>query len=235
MTVTAARIDAARQAIVRAAQRSGRSAADVRLIAVTKGFGAQAVSAALDAGVTDVGESRVQEARRKRSELGNLGVDWHLLGHLQTNKAAQAAATFDAVHSIDSERIAAALATAPRDPGLGPLAVLVEVDMSGVATRTGAGAAEAEALVRACAGLTGIHLIGLMTIAPPGDAGVARASFRRLRQIRDRLEVTTGVAMPELSMGMSNDYQVAVEEGATMVRLGRALFGEPPTRILARP
>lgn len=217
---------AVRARIDEAAQRAGRSGDDVRLIAVTKGFDASRVNAAIESGVTDIGENRVQEAAAKRADV-HPGVNWHLVGHLQTNKAKTAALIFDAVHSLDSERVARALAQ-HRPLEAQPLAVLIEVELTGIAGRTGVPEGGAETLARAVAGLPGVHLLGLMTIAPPSGADSARACFRRLRELRDRLEHRSGWALPELSMGMSGDYEVAVEEAATMVRIGRAIFGDRP-------
>jgi PLP dependent protein len=216
-------VEAVRSRISRAAERAGRAPADVRLIAVTKGFGPPYANAAVAAGVFDIGENRVQEAMSKRQEVS--GATWHLIGHLQTNKAKPAAEFFDAVHSLDSERIARALAT-QRPLDADPMAALLEVELTGLPNRSGVPEAGAEALLREAAGLPGIHVLGLMTIAPPvDDPQDARAYFIRLRELRDRLEQSSGWALPELSMGMSSDFEVAVEEGATMVRVRRAIFG----------
>lgn len=212
--------------VARAAARVGRSPDDVRVIAVTKDVEVERIAEAIHAGVTDIGESRVQEARAKRARLDG-DVAWHLLGHLQTNKARQAADCFDVIHSIDSARVATTVGAA-RDPDAVPLEALVEVELGDVETRTGVRPADAEAVVRGCAGLYGIHLVGLMTIAPRGGSEIAKVAFRQLRELRDHLERVTSCPLPELSMGMSNDFEIAVEEGATMVRLGRALFGDRP-------
>ncbi|MBV9525366.1 MAG: YggS family pyridoxal phosphate-dependent enzyme [Candidatus Dormibacteraeota bacterium] len=222
----AANIAAVRARIDAAARRAGRDAQDVRLIAVSKGFDAARINQAIEAGITDIGENRVQEAAAKRDGVTH-EVNWHLVGHLQTNKAKAAAAMFDAVHSLDSERVARALAE-HRPGDSAPLAALIEVELTGIAARTGVAEADAEAVLRAAAGLPGVHVLGLMTIAPPGGADQARACFQRLGTLRERLERSSGWALPELSMGMSGDYEVAVEEGATMVRIGRAIFGDRP-------
>ena len=222
----AANIDAVRTRIDAAARRTGRGEGGVRLIAVTKGFDAACVNQAVDAGVTDVGENRVQEAASKQSGVQHT-VNWHLVGHLQTNKAKTAAAIFDAVHSVDSERVARALAQ-HRPADAEPLAALLEVELTGIAGRTGVDESGAEALLRAVAGLPGVHVLGLMTIAPQAREDQVRACFSRLRALRDRLERASGWSLPELSMGMSGDYEIAVEEGATMVRIGRAIFGDRP-------
>jgi pyridoxal phosphate enzyme (YggS family) len=219
------RIEAVRGRIAAAAERSGRDPRDVLLIAVTKGVNATRVDEAISAGVEDVGENRIQEAEDKQGEVRQTA-RWHLIGHLQTNKAARAAALFDFVHSVDSRRIADALST-HRPPGLDPIGVLLEVELTGLATRFGVHEGDVEGIVEELVNVPAIHLMGLMTIAPfSEDPEDARATFTRLRHVRDHMEHVTGWALPELSMGMSNDFEVAIEEGATMVRVGRAIFGE---------
>jgi len=192
---------------------------------VTKGVAAARVDEAIAAGVEDVGENRIQEAAEKQREVHN-AARWHLIGHLQTNKAGRAAALFDFVHSVDSKRIADAL-SAHRPAGRDPIGVLVEVELTGLPARSGVAEPDVEALVEELVNVPSIHVMGLMTIAPfsqnPDDA---RATFTRLRHVRDHMEHVTGWALPELSMGMSNDFEIAIEEGATMVRIGRAIFGE---------
>ena len=224
----AERLEAVRGRIARAAERAGRDAASVRLIAVTKTVSVERITEAVAAGITEVGENRVQEAQRKHGQLPT-GLRWHLVGHLQRNKAAVASQLFDTVQSVDSERIAALLARhrAGRD---GPLEVLVEVELTGLPTRTGIPPESIEATVRAAASLPGLRLAGLMTIAPFGDPEAARGCFRRLRELRDGLRSRLHLDLDDLSMGMSDDFEVAVEEGATTVRIGRALFGERPPR-----
>ena len=216
---------AVRTRIEAAATRASREPASVRLIAVTKGVPPERIAAAVAAGVTDIGENRVQEAEAKRGRVSG-DVAWHLIGHLQTNKARRAAELFDAVHSIDSERVARALAT-HRHLERDPLPVLIEVELTGIAGRSGVATAAAEGLARGVIGMPAIHLVGLMTIAPPvTDPEDARPYFVRLRELRDRIEQACSWPLPELSMGMSGDFEVAVEEGATMVRVGRAIFGD---------
>jgi hypothetical protein len=220
------RLARVRARITAAALRSERDPSDVRLIAVSKGMPAARVDAAIDAGVEDIGENRIQEAADKQREVRN-AARWHLIGHLQTNKAARAAALFDFVHSVDSLRVADALST-HRPPGRDPIGVLLEVELTGLPTRYGVAESDVEAVVQQLVNVPAIHLMGLMTIAPfSDDPEDARASFVRLRHIRDHMEHATGWALPELSMGMSNDFEIAIEEGATMVRVGRAIFGEP--------
>jgi PLP dependent protein len=219
------RLQAVRARIDAAAARVNRDPLDILLIAVTKGVRAERVDEAIDAGVEDVGENRVQEASDKQGEVRNTA-RWHLIGHLQTNKAGRAAALFDFVHSVDSRRIADALSS-HRPPGLDPIGVLLELELTGQANRFGVREADVEGLVQQLVNVPFLHLMGLMTIAPfSEDPEGARATFTRLRHIRDHMEHVTGWALPELSMGMSNDFEVAIEEGSTMVRVGRAIFGE---------
>jgi PLP dependent protein len=219
------RLERVRARITAAALRAERDPRDVRLIAVSKGMPAARVDAAIEAGVEDIGENRIQEAADKQREVRN-AARWHLIGHVQTNKAARAAALFDFVHSVDSRRVADALST-HRPPGRDPIGVLLEVELTGLPTRYGVVESDVESVVQQLVNVPAIHLMGLMTIAPySDDPEDARASFTRLRHIRDHMEHATGWALPELSMGMTNDFEVAVEEGATMVRIGRAIFGE---------
>jgi pyridoxal phosphate enzyme (YggS family) len=219
------RLGAVRGRIDAAAARANRDPLDVLLIAVTKGVSAARVDEAISAGVQDVGENRIQEAADKQGTVQH-SARWHLIGHLQTNKASRAAALFDVVHSVDSRRIADALST-HRPPGRDPIGVLLEVELTGLPTRFGVHEADVEGVVQQLVNVPSIHLMGLMTIAPfSDDPEDARATFTRLRHVRDHMEHATGWALPELSMGMSNDFDVAIEEGATMVRVGRAIFGE---------
>jgi pyridoxal phosphate enzyme (YggS family) len=223
-------IATARARIAAAAERAGRDPGAVRLIAVSKTVAAERVAEAVAAGVTDLGENRVQEAVAK-APLLPAGLRWHMVGHLQTNKAARAASTFAVVHSVDSVRLAELLA-ARRPAGLGVLEVLLEVELTGLPGHTGFAPEAVGEAVAAIGGLDGLRLRGLMTMAPPvGDPELARPAFGRLRRLRDEIEQGAGAALPELSMGMSDDYEVAVEEGATVVRLGRAIFGERPPRV----
>jgi pyridoxal phosphate enzyme (YggS family) len=225
-TGVADRLAEVRRRIDGAAARAGRDPAAVRLVAVTKTVAPERIAEAATAGITDIGENRVQEALAKQGRVPDTLV-WHLIGHLQSNKAPAAARLFDAVHSIDSGRIAIALA-GHRDPDRGPLLGLVEVDFTGVAGRTGVAPDRAEAVLGEATGTPGLEIRGLMTIAPFGDPAAARDCFRRLRDLRDRLREGLGLSLPELSMGMSDDFEIAVEEGATLVRLGRVIFGERP-------
>lgn len=204
------------------------------MVAVVKGFGPEVAAAAVQAGLQDLGENRVQEARAKipavRSLLGGAAAPaWHLVGHLQRNKAKWAVELFDWVHSVDSAPLAHELsrrATSARRT----VRVLVEVNVAGEPTKHGVEPREAQDLVELVASLPGLRLEGLMTVAPlsPDPEGV-RWVFRALRELRDRIRTDRGLELRELSMGMTDDFEVAVEEGATWLRLGRALLGERPT------
>jgi PLP dependent protein len=227
-TPIAARIKQVRARIAAAAQRAGRDPAEVSLIAISKGTPAAGVDAAIAAGVENIGENRVQEAADKQRQVTNIA-RWHLVGHLQTNKAARAARLCDVVHSVDSRRVADAL-SANRPAGRDPMVVLLEVELTGLPTRFGVPEADVESVIHQLVNVPAIHLMGLMTIAPHAeDPEGARPFFTRLRHLRDHMQHVSGWALPELSMGMSDDYEVAVEEGATMVRIGRAIFGSRPT------
>ncbi len=216
-----------REEIARVQAREGLRGT-VRIVAVTKGHPVNAVRAALEAGVPDVGESRVQEALAKQEALTGLPVVWHLVGHVQTNKAKHVAGRFAMVHSVDSLRVADALARAVDRAGAPVLGVLLQVNVSAEAQKSGCAPPAAAEIAGHIAAQPQLRLGGLMTIAPlTDDEGTQRAVFGRLRELRDRL-AGAGRALPELSMGMSGDYRAAVAEGATMVRLGTVLFGERP-------
>jgi PLP dependent protein len=220
----ASRLHEVRARVQQAAERAGRDPAAIRVVAVTKGHAAAAVEAALAAGVRDIGESRVQEAQAKQRELLGQVATWHMIGHLQRNKTRLAAVMFDVVQSVDSVQLATAL-DRHRPQAARPLPVLIEVDLTGIQGRGGVPAEAAPALLSAMRGLRRLETVGLMTIAPPGSREVARDCFARLRGLRDALSHDHGFPLPELSMGMSDDFEVAVAEGASMVRLGRVLFG----------
>ena len=228
-TDVAGALQAVRGRIARAAESAHRDPSSVRLIVVTKGVPAARVDAAILAGATDLGENRVQETRAKQPRVAG-AADWHLIGHLQTNKAKAAVELFDVVQSVDSERVATALAAHRATTGRAPLPVLIEVELTDIPARTGVRPERAEALARAIAQMRSLQLSGLMTIAAPvadaADAADAAPCFRRLRELRDRLSQRLSLPLPELSMGMSDDFEVAIAEGATMVRVGSAIFGE---------
>ncbi len=215
----AKRLAGVRTRIADATRRSGRGADVVTLVLASKTQPPEAIRAAYDAGARDFGENYVQEAATKLAAVGTLGgARWHLIGHLQTNKAKLAVSIFDLIQSVDSVRLVSALAkahTAPR------VRALIEVNLGGEATKTGTAPDRIEPLIEAARDR--VEIIGLMTIPPPG---AAREYFVRLRTMRDRLAAHSGLALSELSMGMTDDFEIAIEEGATMVRVGRAVFGE---------
>ena len=219
------RIERLRERIASAARRSGRGPEAVRLVAVVKTVPARVVAEAVAAGIADLGESRVQEAGDHIAEVGRDRARWHLIGHLQRNKAARAAELFDRVHSLDSLELARTLATRAAVRGR-QLAVLIEVNISGEATKQGVAPESAAALAAEVAGLPGLALDGLMTVGARVERPEqAREGFARLRELRDRIAAAGGVRLPELSMGMSGDFEAAIAEGSTMVRIGTALFG----------
>ena len=224
-----ASLDAVRERIARASERAGRGEA-VEVVAVTKTHGDDVVDAALAAGLRRLGENRVQELAGKVARLQEQGrtaeAEWHLIGHLQRNKVKQALPLFDLIHSIDSERLATELSKeAEREARV--VTGLVQVNTSGEDAKSGFGYDEAvDGVGRICA-LPSLRVVGLMTMAPfVDDERVLRDTFRRARELFDRCATIDGFEARHLSMGMSNDYEIAVEEGSTMVRLGTALFGE---------
>ena len=195
----------------------------VRIVAVTKTHGAEALRAAAAAGLFDVGENRVQEALGKQDALGDLGLTWHLIGSLQRNKARQAAGRFALIHSVDRADLAVELDR--RVPATSRQPVLVQVNCSGEAQKGGVSPEELPALLDTLDGLPRLEVRGLMTMsALTDDREEQRRAFRRLRELRDALQRGER-RLPELSMGMSGDFPTAVEEGATMIRLGTVLFG----------
>ena len=206
-------------------QAAGGWSHPVTIVAVTKGFGPDAVVAARAAGLADVGENRVQEALEKmaRPELAT-GLTWHLIGHLQRNKAKLVPGRFALVHSLDSEELALELDRRAAARG-GRQPVLLQVNVAGEEQKSGCAVVDAPALARRLARLEHLALEGLMTMAPfTDDPAVPRRTFRGLRALRDRLK-EDGLWLPTLSMGMSGDFATAVEEGATVIRLGTILFG----------
>jgi PLP dependent protein len=201
----------------------------VTLVAVTKGFGLDAVEAALAAGLSELGENRVQEALAKIDTPVGRRATWHLIGHLQRNKAKFVPGRFALVQSLDSAALADELARRAAAAGA-PLRVLLQVNVAGEPQKSGCAPAAAAPLARHVAGLADLALAGLMTIAPfTDDPAVQRRTFRDLRALRDAIQQEEGLWLPTLSMGMSADYAVAVEEGATVIRLGTALFGPRAT------
>jgi pyridoxal phosphate enzyme (YggS family) len=202
---------AVEQRIAAACGRAGRKRSEVTLVAVSKTFAAERVDEAIAAGVTHIGENRVQEARDKKP-LVRASARWHLIGHLQSNKAKDAVHIFDVIETVDSVDLAQKIARASeaaRD-------VLLQVNIGEEAQKSGVAPNDVEAMARQIRGISGVNLIGLMAIPPLGDA---RPHFRRLRALRDQ------IGLEHLSMGMSEDFEIAIEEGSTMVRIGRAVFG----------
>ncbi len=217
----AERIASIQGRIAAACARVARDPRGVTLVAVSKTFPPAAVAEAYRAGLRHFGENRVQEAEEKVRQVSALGATpvWHLVGHLQTNKARTAAGLFAIIHSIDSVRTAEALSRHTQ----GTLPVFLEVNVAGEANKSGVAPEDVAALWKAVQGLTHIQVLGLMTVAPlAADPEAVRPVFRRLRELRD------GLGLAGLSMGMTDDFEVAIEEGATHVRIGRAIFGARP-------
>jgi len=227
MTDPAANLALVRQAIADAATAAGRDPSTVRLVAVSKTHPAAAVVAAAAAGQHIFGESRVQEAREKIPACPP-GLDWHFIGHLQKNKVRQALPLFGFFHSIDSTPLAQALDRIAGETGQN-VEGLLEVNVSGEATKYGFTPAQLRTEFPALAKLPHLRIRGLMTMAPYSDNPEdARPVFRALRELRDELQTAHGHALPELSMGMSGDFAPAIEEGATLVRIGSSIFGDRP-------
>jgi pyridoxal phosphate enzyme (YggS family) len=224
----AKRLGTVRERIDTAARRSRRDASSIRLVLASKMQPPAAIRAAWRAGARDFGENYVQEAVSKRAELQALlsikdlaDIRWHLIGHLQNNKA-KVAARASLIHSIDSARLVDALERAQKSPRVRGL---VEVNLGAESSKSGVAPDAVASLLDASRGK--IEIVGLMTIPPPAPTPeLARPYFARLREMRDRLAIQTGLALSELSMGMSDDFEIAIEEGATIVRVGRAVFGE---------
>ena len=222
------RLGDVRRRLAEAALRAGRRPDDVRLLAVSKTFSLEHVRGAALAGQEDFGENRVQEALQKIDATADLRIRWHLIGTLQSNKVRKAASSFSAIHSIDSMRLLEALDAAGLETGSTP-ELLVQVDLAGEATKHGAPPAIAAEIVKAASRCRAARLVGLMTIPPFFENPEhARPYFAQLRDLRADLlqEGLDPVLLRELSMGMSHDFEIAVQEGATIVRLGTAIFGE---------
>jgi pyridoxal phosphate enzyme (YggS family) len=222
MSPIAVNLQAIRRRISEALQGDRR---DISLVAVSKSQPAVAIRTAFAAGQRDFGESYVQEALPKIAALADLGATWHYIGHLQSNKARDVAATFDWVHAVDRAKIAAVLARA-RPAGAAPLTVCIQVNISGEATKGGVAPRDALALAREVGAIAGVKLRGLMGMASATDvAAQQRAQFALLRRTLETISAA-GIALDTLSMGMSHDFEAALAEGATMVRIGTAIFGE---------
>lgn len=225
MTSIRDRVAQVRERIALACARAGREPGEVRLIAVSKGFGPEAAAEALAAGVTDFGENRVQEGLHKIAAVAELAAKrglpaprWHMVGHLQSNKARAAAGSFAILHGIDSTRLLDVLERAAGDR---TIPVLLEVNVAGEASKYGFAPGDVPSAVAHARGLSRVRVEGLMTVAPPArDPEEVRPVFRELARL------ARAHGLRELSMGMTGDFEVAIEEGATMVRIGRAIFGE---------
>jgi len=218
--------------IAAAAQRAGRGSEEITLIGVSKTHAADAVRAAYEAGLRHFGENRVQEWEGKRAAISDLQATWHLVGHLQSNKAARAAGLFHSVESLDDFGLAQRLERAcAEQTEAQKLRVLVEVRVEEEESKSGVKIEEASALAEKVSTLSRIELAGLMCIPPfLEDAEKVRPYFRRLREVRDSLAREIGRELPVLSMGMSHDFEVAIEEGATEIRVGTAIFGSRPAK-----
>jgi pyridoxal phosphate enzyme (YggS family) len=210
----------------RAAEGCGRQAADVRIVAVSKAHPLEAVDAALAMGLTDLGENRIEELEAKVAARGREKVTWHMIGHVQGRKAKRAVALAHLTHSLDSVRLAERLSHIGVEEGK-DVRVLAQVNTSGEDSKGGFDAAEATEAIHGLAELPRLRVEGLMTMAPWGaDDAVLHATFGRLRELRDALRRAGAAVGGELSMGMTNDLEIAIREGSTMVRVGTALFGE---------
>jgi len=208
-----------------AAERVGRAAGDVLLVAVVKTVGPEMVRALQALGVTDIGENRVQDACRKQETLGGtLELRWHMIGHLQTNKVRHALRLFEMIHSVDSVRLAQEIDRRAEREGTA-VPILVECNTSGEESKFGVAPEELPELLDAILPLEHVRLEGLMTMAPfVDDPEEVRPYFTALRELAEKARAATGLPLPHLSMGMTQDFEVAIEEGATMVRIGSALF-----------
>lgn len=223
----AERVERARERIAAACAKAGRSADEVEIIGVTKTHGPDVVREAWEADIRIMGENRVQEAGWKIPQSVG-GPEWHMIGHLQRNKVRPALEFFSVIHSVDSLRLLDQIERVAEEAGKRP-EILLEVNVAGESSKDGMSPEEAPVLVERALECRNVTLTGLMTMAPffP-EAEQARPVFARLRELRDELESRFAVGLPQLSMGMSNDFEVAVEEGATWVRLGTVLFGHRP-------
>jgi pyridoxal phosphate enzyme (YggS family) len=226
------RLNAVRHEIAAAALRSNRSLGEITLVAVSKTHPPELIREAIAAGVTDLGENRVQEAERKIPAVGRAAARWHLIGHLQSNKARRAVELFDVIHSLDSVALARRLDRVCGEIDREVLPVLIQVDLGQEATKSGAAENEIPEIIVAIGQSQRLRLTGLMTVPPYfDDPEHARPFFRRLRELRDALKAQgafgdqDGGQGGDLSMGMTHDFQVAIEEGATIVRIGTAIFG----------
>lgn len=228
----AANLIVVKDRVSRAAASAGRAATDIRLIAVSKTFSVAHVQAAVAIGLRDLGENKIQEALHKQAATAGLPASWHFIGHLQSNKARKAVA-FDWVHSVDSVNLLRRLEQAAAESGRS-LNLLVQVDLAGESTKHGASEAEVYRMIDLATECQSVCIRGLMVLPPwSEDPEATRPYFRRLRQLGEELRAAApeSIELDQLSMGMSHDLEVAVEEGATMVRIGTALFGHRPAKL----
>ncbi|HXU20740.1 MAG TPA: YggS family pyridoxal phosphate-dependent enzyme [Verrucomicrobiae bacterium] len=232
MTTLRDRLAVVEERIVSACRRAGRERSSVRLMAVSKTHPAEAIREAAEAGLTLFGENRVQEFESKQPKLADLlDATWHLIGHLQSNKARRAVHLFHQADSIDSLSLAQRLDSAAAAESK-RLPVLIEMNLGGEATKSGAAEGDLHALAEGIEKMSHLELRGLMTIPPySDDPDAARSYFRKLRKVRKALSEQLGRTLLTLSMGMSHDFEVAIEEGATEIRIGTALFGERDQRV----
>jgi PLP dependent protein len=223
------RLAAVRLQIAAAVARSNRALEEVTLVVVSKTHPPSIVKDAIAAGVNDLGENRIQEADEKIAAVGRTAARWHLIGHLQSNKARRAVTLFDLIHSLDSAELAQRLDRMCEEEGRVELPVLIQLNLAGEETKSGIAVTELPRVVEAVTACKHLRLGGLMTVPPFfADSEMARPLFRRLRELRDELKAQGVFAAGpgELSMGMTHDFPVAIEEGATIVRIGTAIFGE---------
>ncbi|RKY00604.1 YggS family pyridoxal phosphate-dependent enzyme [Candidatus Poribacteria bacterium] len=221
-----ANVKRVKERVAEAALRAGRDPSEITIVAVSKNFPVEAIEEAIEAGITDIGENRVQEAEAKFNRIGRV-VRWHMVGHLQRNKVKKALNIFDLIHSVDSVRLLEELEKRAAQRGE-VVEVLVQVNTSGEETKFGLKPEEVEGFMEIAAQKEHVRVLGLMTIGPlVDDPEKARPCFAMLREIKERVEgmKLPNVEMRHLSMGMTNDFEVAIEEGADMVRIGRAIFG----------
>ncbi|HEX9713876.1 MAG TPA: YggS family pyridoxal phosphate-dependent enzyme [Actinomycetota bacterium] len=223
VTEIAKRVDAVCARVAEAAGRAGRDPAEVTIVAVAKTFPPEAISTAVDAGINDIGENRVQELRSKQSVLDDPRIRWHFVGSLQLNKVRHVAGSVVLIHGVDSPELAGEIARRAERRGI-EQDLLLQVNVSGETSKHGVRPEDALGVADAIAGAPGAQLRGLMTIPPAGDPDASRRAFAALRALRARIASEHPGAVG-LSMGMSDDFEIAIEEGATHVRIGRALFG----------
>ncbi len=227
-------LQAVRERIEQAASRAGRDPDEIKLVAVSKTHSVTAIRQAISTGIEIFAENKVQEAETKIEELGRDAAEWRLIGHLQSNKARKAVQLFDVIESLDSVDLAKRLERICIEDGRSELPVFVEVDLAGEATKTGIAEGELHELVQILKHCVCLRFDGLMVLPPfSEDPEGTRPYFRRLREIRDKLlaDGAFGSGTGELSMGMSNDFEAAIEEGATVVRIGTAIFGQRDTKF----